>query len=462
MYVRRVVELHCRFQETLARSLLFFFFRLVICSPPHPTPPNPTSAMAGSGSGPAAAGDDSPPQPPPPIHHLPSDALHNILLRLRLRDAVACRPVSRLFRDALSPHLLALLPTLRLLLLRHPRPEGGGCLHAFDPDRRRWLRLPLAHFLPYRSFSPVASSASLLYLWVETPPPAPLPSSSSSSSSAAAAAHPPKSLAVCNPFAGTYRLLPPLGSAWARHGTVLAGPGGTVLVLTELAALSYTPAAGSAARWMKHPLSLPSKPRSPVLASAAAAVFALCDVGTPWRSQWKLFSCPLAALTGGWAPVERATWRDVFEVLKRPRLLAGAGGRRLLMIGGLRSSFALDAPCSTVLILRLDLATMEWDEAGRMPPNMYRCFTGLCEAAASQAGAAVPAAAGGGNNKVKVFGGDGKVWFAGKRVRGKLAMWEEDETGTSAGKWDWVDGVPGYSDGVYRGFVFDGGFTAIP
>jgi hypothetical protein len=64
-------------------------------------------------------------------------------------------------------------------------------------------------------------------------------------------------------------------------------------------------------------------------------------------------------LTGGWAPVERAASGDVFEILKRPRLLAGAGGRRVLMIGGLRSSFAMDAPCSTVLILRLDLTTME-------------------------------------------------------------------------------------------------------
>lgn len=113
------------------------------------------------------------------------------------------------------------------------------------------------------------------------------------------------------------------------------------------------------------------------------------------------------------------------------------------MIGGLRSSFAMDAPCSTVLIFRQDLATMEWEEAGRMPPNMYRCFTGLCEAASQ--GGAIPAAAAGGNNKVKVFGGDGKVWFAGKRVRGKLAMWEEDEMGSS-GKWDWVDGLPGYGD----------------
>jgi hypothetical protein len=114
-------------------------------------------------------------------------------------------------------------------------------------------------------------------------------------------------------------LLPQLRSAWARHGTALAD---TVLVLTELAALSYTPS--GSAKWMKHPLSQPSKPWSPILASDA--VFVLCDVGTPWRSQWKLFSCPLAMLTGGWAPVERAAWGDVFKVLKRPRLLAGAGG----------------------------------------------------------------------------------------------------------------------------------------
>ncbi|KAI5012800.1 hypothetical protein ZWY2020_025066 [Hordeum vulgare] len=54
----------------------------------------------------------------------------------------------------------------------------------------------------------------------------------------------------------------PHGSAWARHGTILAGPGDVLLVLTELAALSYSPSERSG-KWMKHPLSLPSKPRSP-------------------------------------------------------------------------------------------------------------------------------------------------------------------------------------------------------
>jgi hypothetical protein len=77
-----------------------------------------------AGSGPAPPTEA---QPPPPIHHLPPDALHNVLLRLQLCDAVVCRPVSRLFHETLSPQLLALLPTLRLLLLHHPRPDGGGC-----------------------------------------------------------------------------------------------------------------------------------------------------------------------------------------------------------------------------------------------------------------------------------------------------------------------------------------------
>ncbi|KAJ3681493.1 hypothetical protein LUZ60_015982 [Juncus effusus] len=402
-----------------------------------------------------------PSDPPPeeeedqfsPINNLPPDTLHNIFLRLTLRDALACRAVSRSFHVSLSsPSFLTHLPSLRLLLLRHPRPSAASpALHAFDPALRRWILLPLPFLPPHlSSFSPVSASPSLLYLWLDPSPPN------------------PKSLAVCNPLSRTYRLLPPLGSAWSRHGTVLAGPRGTLLVLTELAVLSYSPHENqNLNRWLKHPLSLPSKPRSPVLINET--LFTLCDVGTPWRSQWKLFACPLAGLGfgskhGGWAPVDRQTWGDVFEVMKRPRLLAGSGGKRLLMIGGLRSSFAVEAPCSTVLILRLDLNTMEWDEAGRMPADKYRCFTGI---GGGESGGAGPGmSVGVGNNKVKVFGGEGRVWFSGKRVRGKIAMWEEEEglegSGGTGGDWSWVDGVPGYNEGVYRGFVLDAGFTASP
>nr|CAD1838724.1 unnamed protein product [Ananas comosus var. bracteatus] len=266
--------------------------------------PAPSSDPAGYGAPPVSA-----------IQLLPEDALHNVLLRLTLREAVASRAVSRLFRDALSsPPFLSLLPSLRLLLLRHPRPPtssssssssaaaAAASLHAFDPSRRRWLRIPLS-FLPFPSFSP-------------SPPPPPSSTcggSLSGGGGGGGGGHPPKSLVACNPLARSYRVLPPLGSAWSRHGTVLAGPRGAAIVLTELAALTYAP--GRADRWLKYPLTLPSKPRSPIL--AADSIFALCDVGTPWRSQWKLFFCPLSAIggvggggsgSGRWAPLERHVW----------------------------------------------------------------------------------------------------------------------------------------------------------
>lgn len=128
----------------------------------------------------------------------------------------------------------------------------------------------------------------------------------------------------------------------------------------------------------------------------------------------------------------------MFDILKRPRLVRGVGNR-ILMIGGLKSSFSLTSPCSTILILRLDLGTMEWDEAGRMPVEMFRCF--------QDAG------------KFKVFGEGDRVCFSAKRI-GKLALWDR---GAEIGdEWRWIDNVPGNGDGLYRGFVFEGRLDALP
>jgi hypothetical protein len=78
----------------------------------------------------------------------------------------------------------------------------------------------------------------------------------------------PRQVSVLEVVVVDAALLPQLGSAWVRHGgSILAGPAGTVLVLIDLATLSYTPS--GSAKWMKHPLSLSSKPRSPILASDA-------------------------------------------------------------------------------------------------------------------------------------------------------------------------------------------------
>ena len=141
-------------------------------------------------------------------------------------------------------------------------------------------------------------------------------------------------------------------------------------------------------------------------------------------------------------------WGDVFDILKRPRLVRGGGdgGDRatVLMVGGLKSSFSLNAPCSTILILRLDLATMEWDEAGRMPPEMFRCFRE--------------------SSKFKVFGGGDRVCFSAKRI-GKLALWDRSAAaggGRGGGEWRWIDNLPGNGEGLYRGFVFEGRLNAVP
>ncbi|XP_068663191.1 SKP1-interacting partner 15 [Aristolochia californica] len=344
------------------------------------------------------------------MERLPSDALYQIFAHLSLPQILLCRSVCKLFHQTLTaPAFLRLVHPLSLLAIRgHVSPFPA--LHALDPRENRWLRFSL-DFLASPSASPVAASLGLLYLWID----------SSESSQ--------RSLAVCNPLTRRFRLLPPLGSAWARHGTVLVS-GHRVLVLSELAVISL---AGTDGPWQKFSSNLASKPRSPTV--IGDSVFALCDVGSPWRSQWKLFWCRLSQLgrTHLWAPLERHDWSDVFDILKRPRLVPGVGNN-ILMIGGLKSSFALNSPCSTILILLLDLESLKWDEVSRMPEEMYQkfCLSG----------------------KFKVFGGGGRVWFSGKRV-GRFAMWGPEG-------WQWVEGIRGNGDGLFRGFVFDASLTAVP
>ncbi|KAK7283576.1 hypothetical protein RIF29_13177 [Crotalaria pallida] len=376
-----------------------------------------------------------------PISRLPHDTLHHIFSTLSLRHIIICRSLSKFFLRLLSsPSFLRLHsithPPLHLLALRLPHHRHHSpppsTLHLFDPSPSPPLSLsfPL-DFLPFHSPLPVSSSLGILYLWAE---------STHNSNSASNT----KSLIACNPLTKRFRVLPHLGSAWSRHGSVLVdsvNSSNRVIVLTELAALYFS---GNGNRWLKFSSNLPSKPRSPVLVGDDA--FALCDVGSPWRSQWKLFHCDFAGAAESsapaqrWSRVERHEWGDVFDILKRPRLVRGAGNR-VLMVGGLKSSFSLNSPCSTILILRLDLDSMEWDEAGRMPPEFFQCFQE--------------------SSKFKAFGGGDRVCFSTKRI-GKLALWDRSNGKGGGEEWRWIDNLPGNGDGMYRGFVFEGRLDALP
>ncbi|XP_018848675.1 SKP1-interacting partner 15 [Juglans regia] len=363
-----------------------------------------------------------------PIYRLPQDTLHQIFSSLPLRQIMICRSVCKLFHQVLTSScfidLISSQSPLSLIALRPPHHHHHHrhlsyppSLNVFDPDQNQWLRFTL-DFLPFRSPHPVASSLGLIYLWADSPH----------------SSEPNKSLVVCNPLTRQFRVLPQLGSAWSRHGSVLVDSANRVMVLTELAALYFS----GSNQWLKFSSNLPAKPRSPILVSES--VYALCDVGSPWRSQWKLFACKITSARNcqTWTRLERHVWGDVFDILKRPRLVRGSGNR-ILMIGGLKSSFSLNASCSTILILRLDLETLEWDEAGRMPGEMFECFKE--------------------SSKFKVFGGGDRVCFSGKRV-GKLAMWDCCE---GKGEWRWINVVPGsgVGDGLCRGFVFEARLTRL-
>lgn len=191
--------------------------------------------------------------------------------------------------------------------------------------------------------------------------------------------------------------------------------------------------------WLKFSSNLPSKPRSPVLVSDF--ILTLCDLGSPWRAQWAMFKAKIVDMekTMQWVRVEKREWGDIFDILKRPRLVKAGNDQKVYMVGRLKSSYALQSACTTILILRLDLGNLEWEEAGRMPVEMYRCFPE--------------------SSKFKVFGGGNRICFSAKRV-GRLALWEEN--GDAKTEWRWVESVPGSGDGLCRGFVFDARLDAIP
>ncbi|KAL6515439.1 hypothetical protein OROHE_018473 [Orobanche hederae] len=382
-----------------------------------------------------------------PFNTLPQETLHQIFSHLPLRQIAAAKCVCKALRSTLSsPSFLHLLRSqcqnhpVHVLALKpsHRHVSAHPTFHAFDPQSNQWLRFSLS-FLPFSSLHPITSARGLLYLWASTQNPQNTPAQSSQ-----------KALVVCNPLTSQFKTLPQLGSAWSRHGSVLSGSLNVVLVLTELAILYYSEDGNPKDEdlnlnpsvldnWLKFSSNLPSKPRSPILISDS--VLTLCDVGSPWRSQWAMFKTKIVDMDKAmqWVRLEKHEWGDIFDVLKRPRLVKAGNDQKVYMVGGLKGSYALQSACTTILILRLDLESLEWEEAGRMPMEMYRCFVE--------------------SSKFKVFGGGNRVCFSAKRV-GRLALWEENGDGKT--KWRWVDGVPGGGDGLCRGFTFEARLDAIP
>ncbi|KEH26271.1 putative F-box domain-containing protein [Medicago truncatula] len=358
------------------------------------------------------------------IYNLPQDTLHKIFSTLPFRQIIFCRSLSKFFNHLLTtPSFLNLIsstpPPLNLLTIHHKK---STTLRFFDLDLNDWIHFPL-NFLPFSSLLPVASSDGLIYLWAEGINNSPISQTLTTTS-----------LVSCNPLTRQFRIHPP-----CPPGFVLVDSVNRIMILTEFAIYYFSGDSNDSTHgWQKLSSNLPSKPRSPILIEDSAYV--LCNVGSRQRSEWKLFSCCVTSAISHvtWSRLTRPECGVVFDILKRPQIVRGVGNK-ILIIGSLKSTFKLNPPCSTILILRLDLGTMEWEEVGRMPIEMFSYFQDAGE--------------------FKVFGGGDRVFFPAKRI-GKLALW--DRSDSKGDEWRWIDNIPGKGDGLYRGFVFEGRFNALP
>lgn len=341
---------------------------------------------------------------------LPGDLLEFIFLRLSLTDIARSRMVCKLWKGHLSSQEFL----VRHGMLKHEKwvalfGESGlnklTTLVLYNASIRTWHRVAL-DFLPPEYTEAVAAVGGLLCV--------------------AGQVNGKNTLCVCNPFTRAYKILPELDQESSVPVAVMVESNyeekdawqssylyQVVVLRGDAVALYPSPQS----KWLKFETGLPYRPRSPV--ACDGVVYGLQNMGSPWKSTWRLVYAKLDELCCKevWCPLYRPEWGEILDILRQPRLLESGGC--LLLTGGLRRSLANNL-CSTFIILKLDLTTLEWSEAARMPLAFYKHFD--CGA------------------DFKIFGGGGSVYFSSK-IPARLVVC--DFSG-GEGVWRWVDDCPVY------------------
>lgn len=360
------------------------------------------------------------------VEELPKDVLERVFYHLPLLDIVRSLSVCKRWNQILSSvqflrHYSKLVHNNSWLTLIHDQGHDGmdsnsRLLSLYDPSLHKFYELDLS-FLPPQFIIPVAALRGLLCV---------------------AESDATNSLCLCSPLTKKYRILPPLHDLVSSPVTLmiedLESEFFKVLIMADGLQAYYAP---HNKRWIRFGCE-PVRPRCPVIAFNGV-IYGLEDVGSAWHPRWRLASLKTDDMYGGfWNPVRNNIWDDIFDILKEPRLIKGRGDS-LLMAGGLRSSLSLNSACSTFVILELDLNSLEWDEAGRMPMEFFRHFDD--------------------GVGVNVFGGIGGVYFSSRKV-GRLVFWDFYDAGKAC--WSWVDNPPGQRNVIRKAFPFDPRLDAVP
>ena len=368
---------------------------------------------------------------------LPKDILENIFARLPVTDIARSRVVCESWRSLLSSEDF---------LVRYKISNDEKWVAVFDENGlnkermlilynaslKTWHHVSLC-FLPNEFTYAVASSGGLLCV--------------------AGQPNGKNVLCVCNPFTRCYKILPELDQEPSIPVVVMIeskkghtesgkshekkrnmGAHFQILALRGDVVALYSTKHGN---WQAFNTGLPYRPRSPV--ACEGIVYGLQNMGSPWKSSWRLVYAKLNELCCKevWCAINRPEWGEILDILRQPRLLESNSS--LLLTGGLRRGVANF--CSTFIILKLDLISLEWSEAQRMPFAFYKHFD--------------PGA------DFKIFGGRGMVYFSSKNP-GKLVAC--DLSGSGDRIWSWVEGCPSnyQKNGLCKGFPLKPRFDLFP
>ncbi|XP_057841098.1 SKP1-interacting partner 15 [Cryptomeria japonica] len=355
------------------------------------------------------------------MERVPGDVLERVFFRLPLLDVARSLSVCKRWQCLLSsPHFIlhysksAENSNSWVLLTDYngtALPHNSRLVHFYDPHLHKSLKVDLS-FLPIELTIPVASSQGLLCV----------------------SAHNTNLLCTCNPLTKAYKILPsPNTLPFLSLTLILEGPvfeSHKILVISDDLQTMYSPEEN---RWIDL-ASQGRRPKSAVTVSNGF-LFGFEDVGSDWHPRWTLVCCNINEGLLLWEPV-RHNWEDMYDIIKEPCLIRGREGF-LFMAGGLKASLSLNSACSAFVIMELDLKSLEWNEAGRMPAEFYECFDP--------------------QGQFSIFGGKEGVYFSGRKV-GRLVLWDAGK-----GCWQWVDCASIESgNAFFRGFAFDPRLDAVP
>ncbi|KAH7365606.1 hypothetical protein KP509_18G036900 [Ceratopteris richardii] len=337
---------------------------------------------------------------------LPTDILESVFLRLSMFEVARSRTICKSWNAVLCS---------RQFLIAHAESNNDDCVALFSQEGRKLVL--------YNDASPSWHSLSLDFLPVEFTD---VITAAGGLVCIAGQYHGAYNICVANPVTRSYKIFPhidktpylPAGAMVVSKNKVDGECSYKIAILLVDAVALFSSLTFA---WVKFETALPCVPQNPTFCNGS--LYGLHNTLSPWKWNWRLVYTKLddaCCSKEAWSELYRPQWGEILDILHQPCLLESSDGC-LLLIGGLGYSSATDS-CITLIILKLDLTTLEWSEAARMPHEFYVHFA--C------------------NEDFNIFGHNGNVYFSSEATPRLLVCKLSVGQTTDAELWKWVEDCP--------------------